>query len=139
MVTRTKLPIADVWEVMTDISSYPSYVKFMKKAKLYGPVAVGTWWHDITTILWVPLSVKHKIVKYTKLKTIAFDVFSPFGSRMYQTISLQEKDNEVEVVVEISFKLSKFFDIFLGSLLEKRLKDMIIYTFDKMSNKAIKN
>lgn len=128
------LPVAKVWQLLTDPDYYPRYVKFVKK--IYGPkeFRVGTEWKDLTTILWVPGKVLHRVAVLDKFKALGFDVPMPFplGGEMIQRVYFTEKGTKTKFNASIKFKFNnKLMDILVTPILKKRLKEMMMYTVEK--------
>ena len=58
---------------------------------------------------------------------------------MFQSIFIKNKGKEREIKIEIKFYLSfALFDLVSGSILERRLKQMVVETLKKIDNE-IKN
>jgi hypothetical protein len=117
------------WEIIENINSYPNLVKFMEKAWLRGPFQVGSHWYDITSILWIPIIIDHKIVSIEKGKEVRFEIDLPFKGKMLQRLSLVEGKS---LELEISFSLPKWLDQAIGPLLERRVKEMIVGTIENV-------
>lgn len=119
------------WSIIEDVNSYPGLVGFVKKAKLLGSFEKGSSWYDITSILWVPLKIVHRITALEKGKRVDYYISLPFGGWMLEKILLKGKTLEVEV----SLSLSKPIDSILGPVLERRLRQMVKKTFENVDRR----
>lgn len=128
----------DLWRVLIDIKNYPRYVKFLKHTAVNGKIKVGTRWDDVTTILWIPIPVRHKIIKLDPHKEFSFFLSLPIHGTMTQTYRLKKDGKNTLVNAEISFDLGSFLENFLlGTLLEKRLKVMLLDTLENIKKSII--
>lgn len=127
--------IKNPWQQVADINSYPNFIKFMKEARLLGPVKVGTNWYDVTTILGLPIKINHKIIKIVQNKEISYEATLPLGGKMWQKISLIKNGTDEILEAEIKFKFKQILlDYSLGFILEKRLNQMVQETFKNLKN-----
>ena len=131
--TSSNVPFEILWSIITDIPQYPRYVKFIRKALLYGPVAAGVRWDDETTILWLPIRMKHTITRLEKYRVLAFDLDLPFGGKMSQVYTFGSSNSETIVVATISFFLGiGILDTIIGPVLERRLRAMLTASFEEV-------
>lgn len=131
------IPIQTFWQQVVDINNYPKYFKYMQSAKLLGSAEVGAQWEDLTTILWLPMKIKHKITKLDENKEIAFEVALPTGGEMYQKMVLEGDNGVTKVFGEIKFELgNKWIDFFLGPILEMRLKKMVSSAYESINERS---
>jgi ribosome-associated toxin RatA of RatAB toxin-antitoxin module len=127
----TQIPIETLWQLMTDIAVYPSYVTFVQETVVHGPVQVGTRWGDTTTILWIPLRMKHTITRLEGHEAFAFELPLWLGGTMTQEYRFQRTGDGTLVLVQIRFDLGNtLVDAIIGPLLERRLRDMVTSTFE---------
>ncbi len=127
ITVRTKKQAIDkVWDLLTDIEKYPKRVKYVKKVTVYG-TSEGSVWDDTTTILWVPMKMKHTITTLRKNKEYSFDIPLYFGGVMKQKYVLRQEDRESVIIkASITYTLgNRFFNQTIGKLLNKRLKNML--------------
>jgi len=133
LAAELNLPVSAVWELFADIENYPRYVKFMRSVELKGKPGLGTIWYDWTTILFLPMKIRHQVVKFEKEEEIAFEVSSPLGGMMWQVFRMAGDQKKAKVEGEISFDLGNFLlDFFLGFFLKLRLNDMLRSTLSKI-------
>lgn len=131
---RTEESIEEIWDVIIDIKNWDKLIKFVKRIEIKENVKVGTKFYDITEIFWIPLKVKHKIVRIDKYKNFQMEAYMPFGSGiMFQEILIENKGKFSEVTIEVSYKInSSLLDLIFGHILELRLKEMIKDTLLKL-------
>lgn len=130
----TSLKIDKVWELLTDIKSYPQYMEFVREVKAPKVFKEGVCWSDITNIFWIPLEIKHKIIKIEKNKKFIYELFLPMGGTMMEEIGLTVSGKGTKIHSEIKFTFkNRLVDFVLGSLLKKRLREMLKGTFRNLS------
>lgn len=126
-----KISLDSAWDQITDIEKYPQRVRYVKKIKIHN-TGIGSKWDDITTILWIPLKMRHTVNYLQKNKEYGFKVDIFFNGCMEQKYTLSQKDKELIIHALITFDLkNKFLNATLGSILKKRLSNMLISTFQK--------
>jgi hypothetical protein len=136
VMAKTDEPIEEIWEVIIDVKNWDKLIKFVKKIYLLDSVKVGGKFYDITTIFLLPAVIEHKITKIEKYKEFTMEAYLPFRTgKMFQSIAIKSKGNQKQIQLEIKFYISFFlFDIIFGSLLEKKLKEMVVETLKKIDN-----
>jgi len=118
--TKTKLSQKDLWKVLTTTEDYPKWCKY---CKLSTPTDIkeGAIFHDVTTLLWVPIRTKHIITKVKHHEELHF--FSPLqgGGKLWNKNYFTDKGNHRLMTTEISFDLGNpFYNYTIGYLLKKR-------------------
>lgn len=122
-----------LWELFTDISNYPKYVKYVKSVEIDGSLTVGKEWYDLTTIMLVPIRIKHKTTEMIKNKNLSFEVELPFGGKMLQSFNLSEIGMSSHVWGKVEFDLGNpIANALVGPLLAARLRDMLLFTVAKV-------
>jgi len=134
VLARTEQPVDEIWDVIIDIKNWDKLIKFVKKITIIDQVKVGTRFYDVTTILWIPTKIEHKILDIQKNKRFKMEAYMPFnGGKMFQTILINDKGKYKEVEIEISFTINSFLlDLLFGHILKKRLKIMTVQTLLKL-------
>lgn len=132
ITARSKnIPLEKAWDLVTDIEKYPQRVKYVKKVKSYG-TGIGSQWDDVTTILWIPLRMRHTVKSIEKNKEYSFVIPLHFGGYMEQKYTLSWEDDKSITRALIKYDLgNKFLNATIGSILKKRLKNMLISSFQK--------
>ncbi len=130
----TSIEVEKVWSLLTDINSYPKYVKFVLTIK--DPAEAfkeGIYWTDITDIVWIPLSIKHRIIKVEKNKKFAYEVFLPFGGTMMEEFELItcKEGTKIYSKIELTFK-NYLLDLVFGPILKKRIRTMWQETYGNL-------
>ncbi len=132
---RGKLPVSrsEMWKSIQKVENYPSYVKFMKRAKIDGPFRTGTTWTDFSTVAYMPLRVRHKILKINGRQKVVYLIRLPLGGEVIQTLSVNGGDSQVEVGLDatIYFK-NRLLDYTLGPVLQRRTNEMFEGTINNM-------
>ena len=97
---------------------------------------VGAAYHDITTLLWIPLKIKHVVTKMEPYKEFHIFIPLPGGGKMWHKFKfLQEGDIGV-MMSEVSFDLgNKFINATVGHVLEKRWMQLIKQGFPGLDEK----
>lgn len=129
----------ELWQLFIDISNYPKYIKFVQKTELKSEKLIpGAIWYDWTTILFVPMKIKHIVVSVKPRSEIGFDVTLIFGGIMQQRFSFSGDSNRTLIKGQISFDLkNNFMSKILGGFLQKRLQEMLegsLENFKKIHN-----
>lgn len=124
-------PLEKTWRILTDIEKYPRRVKYVKKTKIYG-TGIGSRWDDITTILWIPMRMRHTVKSFDKNKEYSFIIRFLANGHMEQKYEISQKDGTAIIQALVTYDLgNKLLNMTLGSILEKRLKNMLVSSFQK--------
>lgn len=136
VVSKIEKRAEDIWKLIMDLENFVKSVKFVKKATILKSVKEGMEFYDVTTILWFPIRIKHKILTIKKNEKFVMEAYFPFkNGKMLQTIALKDMGNYSKIKVDIEFNINfPFFDIILGPILEMRLKQMIMETIKNIEN-----
>lgn len=130
-------PLEKLWNLITDIEKYPQRVKYVKKVKVHG-TGLGSKWDDITTILWIPMRMRHTVNAFNKNKEYGFIIPLRFNGYMEQKYTLFRNDEKSIVEGVVKFDLgNKILDKVLGSVLKKNLKTMLESSFQKQGGEII--
>lgn len=135
----TSIKAERVWKLLTDINNYPNFIKFVRKIKdRPSDFKEGVYWTDITNIVWIPLLIKHKIIKIEKNKKFTYELFLPFGGTMIEECELTTDSKGTHVRSEIKFTFRNYLlDLIFGAILKKRLKEMLEGTFRNIASKPL--
>lgn len=129
------LTLEKAWKLITEIEKYPQKVKYVKKVEIYGE-GVGSKWDDTTTILLIPLKMRHTITSWDKNKEYSFNIPLYFGGYMKQKYILSQKDKIVIIEGLITYDLgNNFLNKTIGAILSRRLKTMVLSSFEKTEKK----
>ncbi|HSX09373.1 MAG TPA: hypothetical protein VLF93_04415 [Candidatus Saccharimonadales bacterium] len=117
----------DLWKIMTAIEDYPTWCKFCKKMLTKDiKVVEGTVFHDVTTLLWIPLTIKHVITKVKPHEELHFFLPLPGGGKMWHKFTFKQKGKYSYMTSEIIFDLgSRLRNATVGRILEKRWRQLI--------------
>src|SRR3990172_11159094 len=120
-------PLAKSWYLFTDVKNFPRFLKYCKKASIDDEFKVGGHWSDWTTMVYLPLKVRHKITKISPEKELVYFIENPF-MKIEQTITLGDLESQTRVNIgyKINFR-NKFFEKLLGSLICRRNSEEINY------------
>lgn len=112
----------DLWEIMTAFEDYPTWCKFCKSMTMTpAEVKKGVVFHDVTTLLWIPLTIKHIITKVKPHEELHFFLPLPWGGKMWHKFYFQQYDTHSRMRTEITFDLGNWlFNKTVGYILEKR-------------------
>ena len=115
-------PVDTVWSVITKVEDYPSYVRYVHKVEQPKSLKVGSEWFDWSTIIFVPLRLKHTVVKMEPNKVLGFFVPLPFGGKMNQLFTITQYGRGTKLYAEINFDLKyPIFNQVIGPILTRRL------------------
>jgi len=130
---KLNIPLNSLWDLLTNIKIYPKNVKYVKSVKISGPLKVGKEWEDITTILWIPMRVKHVTAEVVRNKKLSLEVLLPFGGKMLQSVNLEGDNQNCRIWGGINFDLGNpVFNLIIGPILKKRLQTMLLSTVEKV-------
>lgn len=125
------ISLEKAWDLITDIEKFPQRVKYVKKVKVFG-TGVGSKWDDITTILWIPMRMRHTVKSFDKNKEYSFIIRFPSNGQMEQKYTISQKDGESIIQALVTYDLgNKLLNMTLGSILKKRLENMLVSSFQK--------
>ncbi len=138
-IDAKNIPLQRAWDIITDIEKYPQRVKYVKKVKMFGE-GVGSEWDDITTILWIPMRMRHKVSSFNKNKEYSFIIHFLANGYMEQKYSLSQKNEGsiIHALIKYDFG-NKFLNVTLGSILKNRLKNMLVSSFQKLGGEIVYN
>jgi len=110
-----------LWKRVANLEKYPKQVKYCK-AIFITEIKEGAVFHDITTLLWIPLKIKHIILKLDPYKEIKFLLPLPGGGKMWHTFMFKQEAKHARVNIEMAFDLgNRIFNATVGHIIEKRL------------------
>lgn len=135
-LAQTEESTEKAWDIIMDIENIFKHAKFVRKVTINDSIKEGITFHDVTGILWIPVSIKHKVTKIKKHETFEMEADLPLKSgKMYQTLSVKDAGKYREIEMEIKFNIDFLvFDIIIGPILEIRLKQMIVQTFKNIES-----
>ncbi len=127
----------DVWKIMTTIEDYPQWCKFCKKMLIDDTnLKEGTIFHDITTLLWIPLKIKHIVTKIEPYEKLHYLLELPRGGKMWHKFGFRQQDKITYMTIEITFDLGNSLkDATVGYVLEKRWLQLIDQGFSGLEEK----
>lgn len=135
---KLNIPLNSLWDLLTNIKIYPKNVKYVKSVKISGPLKVGKEWEDITTILWIPMRVKHITTEVVENKKLSLEVPLPFGGKMLQSVNLEGGNQNCRIWGGINFDLGNpVFNLIIGPILKKRLQTMLLSALEKVRNEQV--
>lgn len=115
----------ELWKIMTTLEDYPKWCKFCKSI-ISSEIKEGEIFYDTTTLLWVPLKIKHTITKIKPYEEIQYFLELPGKGKMWHKFTLQQKDKETHLISEVSFDLgNRLRNATVGHILEKRWVELI--------------
>lgn len=119
--TELQVPQKEIWKLFCDIPSYKKHVAFVQKVVAPKEFKEGMVWYDITTVLWIPLKVYHRITTIED-NYLRFDL-SGVGIRSEtEEIRLSLISSTVtKIIITITFDLGFILNLLLGKLVQKRL------------------
>jgi len=129
--TTIAQPVDTVWSVITKVEDYPSYIRYVHKAEQPESLKVGSEWFDWSTIIFVPLRLKHIVVKMEPNKALVFFMPLPFGGEMNQLVTIKQYGSGTKIRAEINFDLKHpILNQVVGPILTRRLLIMMNSTLD---------
>lgn len=140
VVHKTERGMEEIWRLIMDLENLFKSAKFVKKVSISEPIREGVEFYDVTTILLIPIPILHKITTIKKYEKFIMEADLPLKSgKMFQTFSVRDMGRHREIEMEIKFNINfPIFDIILGSILEVRLKQMILETIKNIESQIHK-
>ncbi|HUD11052.1 MAG TPA: hypothetical protein VMS08_01465 [Candidatus Saccharimonadia bacterium] len=115
----------NLWHRVSDVETYPGRIKYCLRSYDVDFRAGGSY-TDVTTLLWFPLTINHRIDVANYPAEIQYYLALPFGGSSRQTYRFERKDGVSVVLVEVEFDLGNpFFTRFVGNVLSRRLVAML--------------
>lgn len=128
-----KVQAGTLWKFVANVKTYPKFVKFMQSAEVDGAFRPGSSWTDWSTVMFIPLKIKHEILKVEKEKTVVNLIKMPLGGQIIQTVTIEPKAKFVRVKLGAEIKLaSSVLDSLIGPILEVRTRTMYEGTLENV-------
>lgn len=126
----------EFWCAISDVKNLPLWAKFVTKSQAGGPLEEGSIYSDITTILWIPLKIKHIVKDIKKEERITLELPLFFGGMMWENFVIKKRGNDTYVRAEVSFDLKwSVIDLVIGTILEKRVDKMLKCSMQNLQDK----
>lgn len=122
--------VEKLWPLLAEIENYPRYIKYCRKAFLIGDFREGSTWYDWSTVVYLPLKIKHEIIRIQPNKEIIYKIGLPVGE-IWQKLSL-EVGEQTKVWFEITID-------FPNPVIDKTLGALVYYRNRKMIEATIAN
>jgi len=114
-----------LWQAMADVQKYPNWVKYCKSVSVT-EVKEGATFHDVTTLLWIPMKIEHVITKIKPHEEIHFFLPLPGGAKMWHRFSFKQEGEYGVMIADITFDLgNRFYNATVGYILEKRWESLL--------------
>ena len=118
-----------MWNRMITLEDYPKWWKFCKSVT-YTEIKEGAIYYDVTTLLWIPIKIKHIVTKIKPYEELGLFLTLPFVGRMWFTLDFKQQGKDAMMNTEIKFDLgNKFYNATVGYVLEKRWEDLMLNIF----------
>ncbi|MDO8486776.1 MAG: hypothetical protein Q7S45_00570 [Candidatus Curtissbacteria bacterium] len=121
-----------LWQIASNVSNYPRYFKYVHFVKAPGSFEVGSSWWDISTILYFPIKVKHKIVKIVPNKEVKQEINLPFGGEIIQNINITSVGDKTKVKIKVLICQNTFMDFFFGRVIEVRTQAILLGALERV-------
>ena len=132
-----KLSQKDLWRIVTTIEDYPTWCKFCQRI-IAAPSKIeeGAVWIDVTTLLWIPLKIKHIVKKVRPYEELDVFLPLPIGGKMWFKFCFKQKGKYSYMTSEVSFDLGhRLIDETVGRILEKRWRELLDQGFPGLDEK----
>lgn len=96
------LSMEKTWKLLTEVEKYPYYIKFCNKAVLEGPFAEGGYWYDWTSVVYIPLKIRHKIEKVLPRQEIRYLITTPLLT-ISQNVTCTEEQSKTKIKIEFKY------------------------------------
>lgn len=113
---------------MRDIETYPQRIKFCKKVYDVDFKHGGSY-TDVSTVLWIPATVRHEIVSVKYPTEIKYFLKMPLGATSQHSFKLKRERGKIILLVEVTFDLGhprlRVLANVVGYILAHRLVTML--------------
>jgi hypothetical protein len=111
-----------------DIETYPQRIKFCKK--VYDiDFKLGGSYTDVSTLLWIPATVRHNIVSVSYPTEVKYLLEMPLGATSKHSYQLTREKGMITLLVEVTFDLGhprlRLLANMVGFILARRLVIML--------------
>jgi ribosome-associated toxin RatA of RatAB toxin-antitoxin module len=132
--TTRILSAEQIWDRISQVENYPQYVKFCRSVTAEMGES-GPRYTDVTTLLWVPLSIEHEVVLSKPGEELHYYLPLPLGGKMWHVYRIKQQGDEAELQADIRFDLGNpIFNHTVGRVLKRRLEQMYMGVFPEMTN-----
>ncbi len=118
----------ELWHLVRDIESYPQRIKYCKKVYDIDFKHGGSY-TDVTTLLWIPATIRHQIVSAKYPTEIKYFLSMPLGATSNYSFKLKHKQGKTILEVEVDFDLGHhhlpLLPRIVGFVLARRLVSML--------------
>jgi hypothetical protein len=126
--TTDKFTADNLWHRVRDIETYPQRIKFCKKVYDIDFKHGGSY-TDVTTLLWIPATVRHEIVSAKYPTEIKYSLKMPLGATSQHSFRLKRKNGKIVLLVEVTFDLGhprlRLLGNIVSYILARRLVTML--------------
>lgn len=117
--------VEQTWAFFSEIEHYPKYIKYSHSTYLDGDFKEDSIWYEWTTVMYLPMKIKHRIKKVTLLEEIIYHVEFPAGE-IWQKLNFEDLSGKTKVKAEITIKFHHFLlEKIIGPLVYKRNISMV--------------
>ncbi|HSX58509.1 MAG TPA: SRPBCC family protein [Candidatus Saccharimonadales bacterium] len=120
-----------IWEIVKDVNNYSNYIEFCQKSELFGDFREGSHWIDHSTVAFVPMDIKHEIIKIVPQKEIIYKINLPSGGALWQKFYFEPLGERTKLRIEIEINFTnKLVDALIGQVIYRRNQIMIETTIN---------
>ncbi len=132
-VSTNKLSLDTMWHRVADITTYPQRIKYCHKVWDVD-LREGGGYTDLTTIMWVPLTINHHIVEERYHTRIKYSLAHWGGWTSTQTYTFTTDQDITTLEANISFDFgNQVLNNTFGPILKKRIVRMLESGFPELA------
>jgi hypothetical protein len=117
--------VDDLWNLVRDVDTYPARIKYCKKV-LSVDFKHGGSYTDVTTLLWIPATIRHTIESVQYPHRIEYVMALPGGGTSRQSYGFSHANGTTVCEIKVTFDLGHpLIDRTVGYVLSRRLVSML--------------
>ncbi|KKR51061.1 MAG: hypothetical protein UT84_C0003G0056 [Candidatus Curtissbacteria bacterium GW2011_GWA1_40_16] len=130
---RTNLEASSerLWQIATKVSNYPRYFKYVHYAKEPENFKKGTVWWDISTIVYFPMKVSHRVVQVVPGREVRHEISLPLGGQIVQNFKIEPTSGGTKVEIKVLISQNKLMDFLLGRVIEARTNSIVLGALER--------
>lgn len=120
-----------LWQIATKVSNYPRYFKYVHYAKEPKNFEKGAIWWDISTIMYVPMKVSHRVIQVVPGREVRHEISLPLGGQIVQNLKIEPTGSGTKAEIKVLISQNKLMDLLLGKIIEARTNTLILGAFER--------
>lgn len=137
-IATEQLSIETIWQRVSEIETYPKRIKYCQRV-FDIDIREGGHYTDVTTLLWVPITIRHTIESIKQLTEIKYFLTLPGGGVSQQMYHFSHEHGKAVLVAKVTFDLGHpILTETIGVILKYRLVRMLRSAFPEIKAELLK-